>query len=388
MKFFFFLALFTLQLLAQDKIVVEDRSGLSDDEVRQIAKKSDKLLNQNVSKFKKQWEDLSPTPVGYDWVETKKGEWFKGEIKGLFDDKLEFDSEEIGLYDFDIDDISQIKSYHLVSLNIEDKAIFTGILRLKNNIYTIIQGKHTYEFPERSVVSFAKAGEHERNLWSAKVAISLDIRQGNIDQQDFSASINLQRRTAKSRLQLDYLGRSSIKNDERISNDHRLNEKYDIYISRQFFWTPLFSELYSDKYKNITLQLTLGLGLGYTIMNKSDIEWSVSAGPAVLYTNYNTVAQAKDKISKSPSMEFSTNLEKELSKKIDLTYNYKFSFVNNESGRYKHHMVIKLENELMTWLDFDVTGVWDYVHNPIKESDGHTPVKSDIQLLFGFGIEF
>jgi hypothetical protein len=388
MRLFFLAAVFILQLLAQEAVVVKDDSGLSEDEVRQIAKKTDEPLDSNVSQFKRNWEDLSPTPLGYDWVETNKGEWFKGEIKGFFDDKLEFESEEIGLYSFDEEDIAQIKSYYIMSVNVEDKATFTGILRLKNDTFRIIQGDHTYQFPRDSVLSFAKAGEHERNLWSGKINVSLDIRQGNIDQQDYSASVNLKRRTAKSRLQLDYLGRSSTKNDERIANDHRLNEKYDVYVSRQFFWTPVFSEFYADEYKNITAQITLGLGLGYTIVHRSDIEWSISGGPAFLHTRYNTVKEGEDSVSRSPSMELSTSLEKELTKKSDLTFNYKLSFTNNDSGRYKHHMVVMLENKLMTWLDFDITSVWDYVDNPVQELDGHIPLKNDLQLLFGLGVEF
>ncbi|MBA1433320.1 MAG: hypothetical protein FAF04_06975 [Epsilonproteobacteria bacterium] len=96
-------------------IKVEDTSGLTEDEVRQVAKKID-TKQQKELKNKKQkvrWEDLSPTPIQKDWVQTKSGEWFRGKIKGLYNDKLEFESDEIGLYVFDFDDIKTIKSYLL-----------------------------------------------------------------------------------------------------------------------------------------------------------------------------------------------------------------------------------------------------------------------------------
>ena len=96
-----------------DILVVEDESGFSDDEIRNRAKETDstkagkvsvgKVINAiddkgqvDISKIQEKWEDLSPSPLKYDWVQTKSGEWFKGEIQALYDGNLEFDSDEVG----------------------------------------------------------------------------------------------------------------------------------------------------------------------------------------------------------------------------------------------------------------------------------------------------
>ena len=97
--------------LSDKKIVIEDSSGLSDDEVRNVAKESDtnketkkvsiseviEAVDEkgqvDVSKLQSPWEELSPTPKKYDWVQSKSGEWFKGDIKSIYDEKLEFDSD-------------------------------------------------------------------------------------------------------------------------------------------------------------------------------------------------------------------------------------------------------------------------------------------------------
>ena len=427
MKVFFFLSLFllatqvfaevsqdsnvTLQEPDEDAImVVEDQSGLSDDAVRLKAKEADREKKKvsiqkvveatdrtgqvDISKIQKRWEDLSPTPLKYDWVQTKSGEWFKGEIKALYDDKLEFDSDEIGLYIFDFDDIIQIKSYHIISVNVENLATFPGIIRLKNDKITIVQGENSYEFHKKDIISFAPDAEKERNFWSAKVSVSLDLRDGNINQYDFSTKINLQRRTATSRLTLDYLGRMSSKDSIETANDHRINEKYDRYITRHFFWTPVFSEIYTDKYKNIDRQITLGLGVGYTIMDTKRTTWSVSGGPAGLSTQYITVAANEDIRYFSPALEISTRYEFELknllqiAKKMEIIYDYKLTYTDDESGKYKHHMLLTFENEITSWLDFDVTGVWDFILKPETAEDGVIPSKSDFQVLIGLGVEF
>jgi len=386
--------------------VVEDKSGLSDDALREVAKKADKEQKEkkvsisdvieviddagkvDISKLQVKWEDQSPTPVKYDWVQTKSGEWFKGEIKALYDDKMEFDSDEVGLYTFDFDDITQIKSYHIISVNIENLASFPGILRLKDDEISIIQGHNKYDFDKKDVVSFAPDGEKERHFWSGKITLNLDIRSGNTNQYDYSAKANIKRRTSDSRLYLDYLGRISSKNEIETANDHRINEKYDVYLSRKFFWTPIFAELYTDKYKNIAKQITAGIGVGYTLIDSKRLEISFSGGPAAVHTEYESVEVGEEAEQFAPALELSTKLEYEINKITDLTFDYKLTFTDEYSGTYKHHMVATLENELLSWLDFDITGVWDYVANPARAATGEIPLRNDFQLLIGLGIEF
>ncbi|HOK71968.1 MAG TPA: hypothetical protein PLM83_10980, partial [Bacillota bacterium] len=41
------------------------------------------------------WQPPPPPPDDFDWIQLKSGEWLKGRIKALQEDKLEFDSEEL-----------------------------------------------------------------------------------------------------------------------------------------------------------------------------------------------------------------------------------------------------------------------------------------------------
>ncbi len=390
---------------ADEPIVVKDKSGLSDDEVREIAKKSEKTDDKkvtikevfeatdssgkvDVSKLRSTWEELTPTAKTYDWVRTTSGEWFKGEIKALYNDNLEFDSSEIGLYTFDFDDVTNIKSYNVMSVNIEGLASFVGIIRLKGSKIKIIQGHNTFEFEKTQVVSFAPASEKERDSWSGKITLNLDKRTGNKNQFDYTTTLNLKRRTDKSRLVLDYLGRVSEVNSIKTANDHRINEKFDIYLSRDFFWTPLFAEYYTDEFQNIDSQYTAGVGLGYTVIDTKKTEWYLSGGPAVVYTTHSTVLETEDRTISSPALELSTNLTVDINSKMDFKYDYKLTLTDENSGRYKHHMVAALENELTSWLDFDITAIWDYLKEPQRDAEGLLPKRDDYQFLLGLGVEF
>ena len=68
----------------------------------------------------------------------------------------------------------------------------------------------------------------------------------------------VERRSATTRLRFDYLGNISEKSTEETSNNHRLNEKFDLFLTRYFFVTPLSSEYYRDPYQNTASQWTLG----------------------------------------------------------------------------------------------------------------------------------
>jgi putative salt-induced outer membrane protein YdiY len=391
-----------------DLIILKDTSGLSTEAVREKAETRDKKKEKrvevkdvikklqeshpdgtvNLSEIQAMWEDLSPKADKYDWIQTESGQWLKGEIISLYRENLEFDSDEIGIYVFDFDDVKQIKSYNVIAVNIDNAAIFQGIIRYKDNRITIIQGDQEYTFSRDDIVSMAPEGDDEFSKWSGKLTLGIDMRRGNTDQFDYTAKANLKRITSKSRLTLDYLGRYSEEDNIQTMSDNRLNEKYDVFLKNNFFWTPLFSELYQDKFTNIELQLTLGAGIGYTIFDTKDLYWDISGGPAFVKTKYYSVEDDSSRQTKSAALELSTLFEYDITKDIEFIYNYKLTLSNSDSGTFKHHMVTTLENEITDWLDFDITYVWDYLLDPEIDSEGIEPKKSDHQIMVGFGVDF
>jgi len=87
-------------------------------------------------------------------------------------------------------------------------------------------------------------------------------------------------------------------------------------------------------------------------------------------------------------LELSTKYEYKITKITKIKYDYKLTFSDNASGFYKHHMILTLENDILKWLDLDITTTWDYIDKPTKNSEGKTPLSNDYRLLIGFGIDF
>jgi len=413
MKKLFLIFCTVLYLYAQDigninqddvNIIIEDTSGITQEELKEKAEKIDANSTQEITiqeVFKatdnegnvditklQSWEDLTPTANNFDWVRTRSGEWFKGTIEALYDYKLEFDSEEMGLHTFDFEDITHIKSNQTLSVNIEGLAIFNGIVRLKHDKINIIQGDKEFIFKRSQIVSLAPDNGLEREYWSGKISISLDKRSGNKEQFDYTATATIKRRTSKTRLVLDYLGRISEVNDVKTAQDHRINEKFDIYLSRSFFWTPFFSEFYTDKFQNIKTQYTAGIGAGYSPYHTKKVELDLTAGPAFLYTKHETVQAGQEKEIYSPAAEFRLILDIDISERSDFKYNYLITLTDKNSGQYSHHMIATLENEITTWLDFDISAIWDYIAIPERTASGELPSNDDYQVLVGLGVEF
>ena len=40
------------------------------------------------------WESSKPTVTDFDWVQLTSGEWLKGELISMYEDSVEFDSDE------------------------------------------------------------------------------------------------------------------------------------------------------------------------------------------------------------------------------------------------------------------------------------------------------
>jgi len=96
-----------------------------------------------------QWTSPTEIPVDFDWLQFESGEWLKGEIKALYDDRLEFDSDQMELLKLDWEDVRELRSHAPVSARFEGIGVVEGIIRITPDTVFIIDGDTTRTFPER-----------------------------------------------------------------------------------------------------------------------------------------------------------------------------------------------------------------------------------------------
>jgi len=62
------------------------------------------------------FQPTPPRPDKFDWIQLTSGEWLKGEFIALYDDALEFDSEELEELTLDWEDVRVIRTARVVQV--------------------------------------------------------------------------------------------------------------------------------------------------------------------------------------------------------------------------------------------------------------------------------
>lgn len=333
-----------------------------------------------------EWTPTPSIPEKFDWIQLTSDEWLKGELNVLYDDKLEFDSDELGLQEFDWEDVKQVRGHKLNSVRFDGPVTVVGIVKIVDDRVFIITGEEVREFNRSRLVTIAPGEEEEISYWSSAVSISLDVNKGNSDQTDLSSTVRTQRRTTASRFLIDYRGIFTEVKGVETGNSHRVSSHFDILQTRRFFWRPVFAEYFRDPFSNTKNSITVGSGIGYHIIDTSKTEWLLSPGIAYQYIENVSVGAEEDPNNSTPALVIATTLDMQLTKRADFNASYRCNIVNEEAGKYTHHASAALEFELTNRLDLNLSVIWDRIHKPMAEDDGTVPNQDD--LYYFCGIEF
>jgi len=389
---FVFLFFFSFLVHAEQASGVDSTEAKTKDaeESQAIIEQVKSASNQESSDTDKTW---IPSAVKFDWVQLTSNEWLKGEIKGMYKDSLEFDSDKLDLLDIDWADVKILRTHKVNNVNIEGNGATSGIMEVTGDSVEIINDYENKTYHRSDIISFAPGGKKERDLWAIKATLSIDLKQGNTDQIDYTAKVNIRRRGSTSRFLLDYIGNISKTNGGDGSlvetiNNHRLNASYDYYKTRYFFYTPVFFEYFSDPFTNIDSRITLGTGLGYTMIDDGRTELSFSGGPAFVKTEFVSVTVDQNSSESTPAAVLRTNYDFELTKSIDFIARYNIQIGNKASGGYTHHIILTIENEITGALDFDTSFIWDRTAHPTQAQDGTSPEPNDYRVTFGISYTY
>ena len=328
-----------------------------------------------------------PPADGFDWVQLKSGEWLKGSIKALQERKLEFDSEELKLVSFDWKDIRQLRSPRPIELLLVNHEKLTGPVAITPDQVTV-GGDEPRTFARTELQSITPGGSKERNYWSGKASLGLTLHSGNTRSVDYNAQASFQRRTPATRLKLDYIGNVSSVDDIESANNHRVNTEFDFWLSKRLYIILPSAEYFKDPFQNIENRATVGGGVGFDLIDRSALEWNISTGPAYQKTWFGSVPPG-DPISRDAvALTFGTRFDWEITRRIELSFEYRGQYTSRDVGETFHHTVTTLSLELTKRFDLDVSFVWDRTQAPVQEHGGAVPKQDDFRLILGLGVRF
>ncbi len=335
------------------------------------------------------WTPPGPAemPDTFDWIQLPSGEWLGGEIRVLYEDSVEFDSDELGMTKIDWGDVVELRTVRILQVRSVRGPVVTGRVLVRDGKVTVL-GDSTTTFDQAEILTMTAGIPKERNFWSGEASGGANFQSGNTDKKTANARAIVKRRTVEQRGVLDYIGNYDETDSEETENNHRLTGDWDRFVTDRFFWTPISAEYFKDKFQNIKHRATAGVGIGYEIIDTPKTEWRVSGGPAYTKTWFEDVPEGESDSEASPAFQAKTRFDHELTDDIDIWYDYRLLLANNDAGGYTHRMEWGLAYDIIGDLDLRASYVWDYIDQPSESEDGVTPDESDFQLLIGVGYSF
>jgi len=342
-----------------------------------------------------QWQ--KPTPVfkqDFDWVKLTSDEWLKGDIVSMYDEKLEFDSDELDIQTIDLEDVAELRSKQWQSIRMFDGTIAEGYLVIKDGKLSLVKHGVTTHYEFSNLLSIASSGKNERDLWDGYINIGINLRDGNTVQLDYTFSAGVQRRSSSSRFKTDYTADYSKYEDQDTeimtvtADSSRLTSSFDWFFNPKVYFRAADVEYISDEFLNLDYRIHYGIALGYHIVDTSRTSWDVNLGPSYQTSRFIDVQENESDSENSFGVTLGTDFTFEVSSDIDYDASYNVQMVDEASGGNIHHFETGLEIDLTNDFDLDLTFYADRTESPKKDSEGNIPEKNDYRLVVSFGYDF
>ena len=333
-------------------------------------------------------DGFSPPNDGFDWIQLASGEWLKGELIGLIDDELEFDSEILDELHIDMEDVIAIHSRRSYAVTRRGEELIEGQIALQDNELLVHTGEGEIAVPVDNLVALTASAERRRDWWSGDLSLGLNLRQGTTERVEYNMIAGLERRTERSRVLFDYIGSYNRTDDVETANDHRVNLVLDRFSGSRLFWRPIIGQYLRDPFQNIDHQVTLETGLGYELIRNRRTEWELFAGAGGNYVQRSSVEAGQSSSSSSPAFTLGTLFDTELTDSTDFLFSFQMTFLDEESGEYQHHLLTTLSTELTGNLDLDISFIWDRTEAPPPLENGSVAEQDDFRFITGIGFDF
>ncbi len=342
-----------------------------------------------------EWQ--KPTPVfkqDFDWIKLTSDEWLKGDIISMYDEKLEFDSDELDMQTIDLEDIAELRSKEWQSIRMFDGTIDEGYLVIKDGKLSLVKNGVTTHYEFSNLLSIASSGKNERDLWDGYVNLGINLREGNTVQFDYTFSAGIQRRSSSSRFKTDYTADYSRYEDNKTeettvtADSERLTSSYDWFFNPKVYFRAADFEYMADDFLNLDYRIHYGIALGYHIVDTSRTSWDVNLGPSYQKSKFLDVKDDESDSEDSFGLTLGTDFTFEISSDIDYEASYNVQVIDEASGGNIHHFQTGLEIDLTNDFDLDLTFYADRTENPKEDSEGQVPEKNDFRLVVGLGYDF
>jgi hypothetical protein len=326
----------------------------------------------------------------FDWVQLVSGEWIKGELKRMREESLEFDSDKLGLLTIDLADVAMVHSPRLHAYVFDDRVSATGKAIIVQDQVIVETEQGTQVFPRAELDSIVEGGQRERDWWSMKLRFGLTLNRGNTDQLTYDIVFNTRREDELTLLDLNYNANFGRTNGIQNVNRHLGDLNFKVFISKRWFLTPAFGQLFNDRFQNIRFRATPAAGAGVHIIDAPKVTWDFQTGIGYQFLRYKDDSSVTGSNPQSDVfIPLYTLADFDITGDIDLTLSWLTNLVVTTIGNTNHTGKADLAIELTSALDLDVAFLFLRTEDPAPSPDPAGPPieRNDYQLVVGISLE-
>jgi hypothetical protein len=334
-----------------------------------------------------EWHPVPPGEEVWDWIQLTSGEWLKGTILRLRDDRFEFDSERMKEVSFKWRHIKEIHSASPRVWRFNGGLVLIGPGVMRDDSVAVSVDGAQREMPRRSLLAILPGAGKEEDRWRAKATLSAALREGNTDQFDLSVDAWARRETAKTRLRFDYNNVLGTLDGKETNNMHRGTGRFDYYYTHKLFFIPGYLEAFHDPFTNINIRLIGSAGLGYHI-SRGIFDWVVYSTAGYQYQGFSSTEEGEAPSESNGAVLLGTTFEWEITADLDWNSLYQLQLTFPRVGDTSHRMTTALRYDITRVLLLETALHFDRVEQPRTDATGRTPAKNDLRLTVGFGLQY
>ena len=324
----------------------------------------------------------------FDWVQMASGEWIKGNLKRMREDKMEFDSDKLDMLYVDFADVSLVHSPQTNTYVFDDRISATGPAVITADQVIVQTDEGTKVFPRSELESIVE-GERERDWWSMKLRFGFTLNRGNTDQLTYDIKFNTRREDRLTLLDLNYNATFGKTDGTQNVNRHLGEFLFNVFIGGRWWVTPAFGQLFNDRFQNIQFRATPAAGAGVHIIDLSNVKWDFMTGIGYQYLNYKAAEPGQTNPQNDAFVPLYTYWDFDITGDIDLTLSWLTNLVVTTIGNTNHTGKADLAIELTSVLDLDIAFLYLRTEEPGQPEDSTLPriEQNDYQLVIGISLE-
>jgi putative salt-induced outer membrane protein YdiY len=229
-----------------------------------------------------------------DTVKLKNGDVLTGTIIKKETDQLVLKTSYAGEISIAWSEISTLDSTERVKVVLADKSSFTGVIKQTEPgrakvVLSSLNTSADIDLKDLTYINPSAEVSGEGVAWSGYANVGGAMTQGNSETTVLNANAEAIARTKENRYTVGaVINRADNKGTDTVSNS-RGYMKYDHFLSKKWY-VYANTTLENDKFRDINLRTSAGVGSGYQIYEQPDLNLSVEGGVNYINVDYDQAA--------------------------------------------------------------------------------------------------